>query len=390
MPRSAGDKPPIDLSNERLADLKNSRKIKVKMFSLDGRFIREFDSLQDAGKFIGLANPCQISANCRGKTKSAGGYLWEYSNPKKAMSKKKYSPSTKKKFLQRVAIRIQRADSSGNINIYPSIKEAAMENGLSEVTISKYAETHEAINGYRYAKLGTSKAHSAAMQLRPVTMLDLNGNILQDFPSIKAAKEYMASLGKDGSCISKVCQGKRTQTCGYGWRYTTPNADSEYLNNEKSRKQEISTEIIEKKHRRMISDIAEFKKIIHALFGDDYEILSTEYHSQKDRIKVLHRLCGTIYETSARNLLRGMGCRKCSYSISGEKQINTHKHKPHKTTEAAANDILRSIGPDYKLLSEYSGGDIPLTVQHIPCRNDLSPVVEEYHHSPYRLSILRE
>lgn len=50
---------------------------------------------------------------------------------------------------------------------------------------------------------------------REVVQLDLNGNFIREFKSIKEANLY---FGKRGN-ISAVCQGKRETAFGYKWKY---------------------------------------------------------------------------------------------------------------------------------------------------------------------------
>lgn len=52
---------------------------KVVQISLDGKFIKEWSSISKAGKKLGL-KPGHISACCKSKLRSIGGYLWFYSN----------------------------------------------------------------------------------------------------------------------------------------------------------------------------------------------------------------------------------------------------------------------------------------------------------------------
>lgn len=47
--------------------------------SLDGDFICEYESLNEAGRVVGIKSG-NIYACCHGKAKTAGGYVWEYAN----------------------------------------------------------------------------------------------------------------------------------------------------------------------------------------------------------------------------------------------------------------------------------------------------------------------
>lgn len=53
----------------------NSRK--VAQWSLSGRFIRQWDCISDAARFINC-KPCMIINNAKGRTESCHGYKWSY------------------------------------------------------------------------------------------------------------------------------------------------------------------------------------------------------------------------------------------------------------------------------------------------------------------------
>ena len=48
------------------------------MYSLNNEYLCSFESLTDASKITGT-NRCSISQVCKGKRKTAGGYLWKFS-----------------------------------------------------------------------------------------------------------------------------------------------------------------------------------------------------------------------------------------------------------------------------------------------------------------------
>jgi hypothetical protein len=49
----------------------------ILQFDLDENFIEEFDSIRTASRKYNVTSSC-ISANCRGKQKTAVGYIWKY------------------------------------------------------------------------------------------------------------------------------------------------------------------------------------------------------------------------------------------------------------------------------------------------------------------------
>ena len=55
---------------------KVNRKV-ILQFSLDGEFIREFNSIKEASEEISISKPAIVHC-LKGKTKKAGGYKWKY------------------------------------------------------------------------------------------------------------------------------------------------------------------------------------------------------------------------------------------------------------------------------------------------------------------------
>lgn len=49
--------------------------IPILQFSKDGTFIREWPSMRDAGRQLGIANICSC---LKGRYESAGGFVWKY------------------------------------------------------------------------------------------------------------------------------------------------------------------------------------------------------------------------------------------------------------------------------------------------------------------------
>lgn len=67
--------------NERVFKAGVVRPSKVSMYSKDGVFIKKFNSLCEAGLYIGKGkNHSAISACARGKRKTAYGFIWKYIN----------------------------------------------------------------------------------------------------------------------------------------------------------------------------------------------------------------------------------------------------------------------------------------------------------------------
>ena len=110
--------------NKRISIKQRNRELdskKVMQFSLDGKFIKEWDSICDAGRSgydrKGISNCCNKEIG----THTSNGYLWKFSNDN--MEIVPYKPSTLKPILC--------FDLNMNfIKEYPSIKSACEELGL--------------------------------------------------------------------------------------------------------------------------------------------------------------------------------------------------------------------------------------------------------------------
>jgi hypothetical protein len=70
-----------DAYKEAHSGAKNIKAQAVRQLSLDGEFIAEFDTITEASKVTG-AQLSKISAVCKGRRKTAGGFKWEFVNDK--------------------------------------------------------------------------------------------------------------------------------------------------------------------------------------------------------------------------------------------------------------------------------------------------------------------
>ena len=138
-------------------------------------------------------------------------------------------------------------------------------------------------------------------------------DILDEYEILDEDSGYNKKIG----FLHKVCGSKF---------YMTPN---DFLNGHRC------PECAKKKRaKKSTITIEKYKEKVEKIFPNEYEILSDNIEKLSDKIKIKHKSCGEIYEATARNLLRGMGCRKCSYKKTGEKQRGVKKApRETKTTE---------------------------------------------------------
>lgn len=53
-------------------------KVAILQFNTEGKFIKEFESIREAAKSIGMSDGTHISAVAKGKRRKCGGYIWKY------------------------------------------------------------------------------------------------------------------------------------------------------------------------------------------------------------------------------------------------------------------------------------------------------------------------
>lgn len=129
----------------------------IEQYSLDGKFIRSYESISDAIRMLKKENPkvhtVNISYACKHKITTAYNYIWKYSN--------------------------------------------------------------DLISIEELVALANTKTHHCN---RPVNQYDINGNFIQTFSTIKEAQ--IATNLKSSSSIINVCKGKSLTAGGYIWKYS--------------------------------------------------------------------------------------------------------------------------------------------------------------------------
>lgn len=99
--------------------------------------INIYDSIKDATLDNNLASNSSITSVCKGRTITAGGYLWEYVD---------YDSLQKQNIQMKKIIKI---DKKTNLEIcrYDSIKEAAIQNNIKYTCISKVCQNKQKTSG---------------------------------------------------------------------------------------------------------------------------------------------------------------------------------------------------------------------------------------------------
>lgn len=75
-----------NVSEETKEKIRNNISVPVQQFSIKGTYINTYQSATMAGFSVGIDSSCIIKV-CKGKRKSAGGYVWKYVNQEESLSK---------------------------------------------------------------------------------------------------------------------------------------------------------------------------------------------------------------------------------------------------------------------------------------------------------------
>lgn len=127
---------------------KKIRHTKVNQYSLDGKYIKTYNTLTEAAKENNINNISTIINVCTGKRKTAGGYIWKYYNNSLDNPYQNVSPVLKnaqqkniKESNKRKAV--DQFDTAGNyISTYQNMKLAA-----EAVNLKNYNNIWKACNG---------------------------------------------------------------------------------------------------------------------------------------------------------------------------------------------------------------------------------------------------
>lgn len=197
----------------------------VYQYDIDGNFIREFQTIKDAEKYIG-----GIQIHTDTKYKSYGGYLWRnFKVDKIDLGGKRQNPKPKviKESKPKPVKKVYQYSIYGEyIQSFNSCTEAAeylQKNSPNEIG--------KACNGYRkqtygyqwrYEKFDKIESIAEDKSLRfvhskEVHQYDIDGNYIQSFDNSEEAAKALNM--KTSRSIRKVCDGKLRQTHGFQWRH---------------------------------------------------------------------------------------------------------------------------------------------------------------------------
>ena len=199
----------------------NARKIPVLMYNLNGNFVTEFKSLNDASEKVGVV-PNAIGQNLNNFTKSAGGFQWRF---KTKVFKNKIEPYV----ILNNGLPIGQYDLNGKlIKAFESLLEAERITGHSEGSIRAAMNRGAKIKKTSYFFIQFNKHQKVPLEIEPfvipihgfsLPVIQISADskyFIKEYPSITHAA---VSLGKNTGHISSACLGKRKTAYGFIWKY---------------------------------------------------------------------------------------------------------------------------------------------------------------------------
>jgi hypothetical protein len=202
------------LANERSATAKHKL---VAQYSLKGSFIQIFDSIKDAS-IQTKTDRISIGDCCRGKSKSANGFLWSFSHG--------YTPDTIEPYK-----RSRRSDSYlvGQYDLQGNLI-SVFENLSAVSIVADRTAVHDVIaggsktaNGFLWTKYdGKSKIAKLSYQYnRGLKVLQLDKKTEEVLNEYLTMTEAAAKTGTHKSGLGKCLNGERATANGFKWKYSS-------------------------------------------------------------------------------------------------------------------------------------------------------------------------
>jgi hypothetical protein len=226
----------------------------VEQYSLDGNFIRTFESVSAAAKYMEVCNS-SIATACRKESKSKG-YIWKYSKEKETGDKERLQKEVEnwKIYKQFPYHKISRDGRVYSIKYHKILKNQVLNSRESVKITNKFGKKVH-INIHRYVALAylpnpknlpevnhidgrkidgklnnhvdnlewssssdnIKHAHDTGLikTRKAIHKLDKEGNILESFISMVEAKKICKISLRD---VRDVLAGKREFAGGFGWK----------------------------------------------------------------------------------------------------------------------------------------------------------------------------
>jgi hypothetical protein len=220
-----------EITDEKIHNLREGHRyefVPVLQFSLEGELLNSFDSMTEAGRFIG-ANSSGIR-NCantlRGKynNKTFYGYIWVFKEDLEL-----FNSLDLQKYLEvNYSIEINKYEypSGKYIKSYKTVLEAAQDNNVSSDVISLCVrEVQFQSSGFTYRKRINNDDSDISIYVKPKTLtpsaIKVVGINIKDNSIVKIydAIKFSEKDGFGATHIAECCSGKRKTHKGFKWMY---------------------------------------------------------------------------------------------------------------------------------------------------------------------------
>lgn len=212
--RFVGDAYKGEYSNHRIGK-------PVTQYTLEGKKLNVYPTIEEAARATGLT-AANIQKNTSGSNKTAGGYIWKFSQAQEV----KKLEAVPKSYKDRKSIAgtevIQYSIDGNRLRVYCAISEAAKSCGLHASNISfALNKTDRTAGNYVWRTKGNIYRGALAKmpranQAKPVTQYNMKGHKIRTYESARQAEKI---TGISSGTISFVARGKLKSTGGYIWLY---------------------------------------------------------------------------------------------------------------------------------------------------------------------------
>lgn len=200
---------------------KNPASRSVVQLTLEGDFVREWDYISRVEKELGILRS-KISSCCTGTVKSAGGFMWVYSEDYTDDFKRVYTNNIgeyNKKSVVKLTL------SGEYIGEYQSISEACKLNGgLKTSSISRCCKgERKTYKNYiwvykdDYCKDIDYSVDISKYNKDSIVQLSLDGDFIAEY---EKASDALKVLNTKTNHIGECCRGTRPTFKGYRWQYS--------------------------------------------------------------------------------------------------------------------------------------------------------------------------
>lgn len=193
----------------------------VTQYTLEGKKLKVYPTIEEAARATGLT-AANIQKNTSGSNKTAGGYIWKFSQAQEV----KKLEAVPKSYKDRKSIAgtevIQYSIDGNRLRVYCAISEAAKSCGLHASNISfALNKTDRTAGNYVWRTKGNIYRGALAKmpranQAKPVTQYNMKGHKIRTYESARQAEKI---TGISSGTISFVARGKLKSTGGYIWLY---------------------------------------------------------------------------------------------------------------------------------------------------------------------------